>query len=101
MRNVAIALTLACALSLAASQTKACPICDSAVGRQVREGIFDQGFARNLAVTVAPFPFFLGLVVAIGGGVPWPRRRTTRRDGHPAGDVPAPADKGGVECNGP
>lgn len=41
----------------------ACPLCDSATADQVRAGLFDGHFLKNLAVVLLPFPLFIGLGV--------------------------------------
>ena len=61
-------------LMLAASPAWGCPVCDRETGRQVRAGLFDAEFGRNLAATLLPFGAFLGIAAAIHFG-PAPRRR--------------------------
>jgi hypothetical protein len=43
----------------------ACPLCDSATADQVRAGLFDGHFLKNLAVVLLPFPLFIGLGVCV------------------------------------
>jgi hypothetical protein len=69
-------LTLATVLVVLAIHTPnatACPVCNTNTGQQVRAGIFDQDFARNLLATLLPFPLLFGAVAAIHYG--WPRSR--------------------------
>lgn len=48
-----------------------CPVCSSPTGVQVREGIFNESFWRNAAVTLAPFPIFAaGVAWIFWGGKP-------------------------------
>ncbi len=72
---VAVAATIA-----AASSAKACPICNSDTGRQVRGGIGDADFAHNLLVTALPFAVFLAVAALLHFGVPWRRHGTNPSD---------------------
>ena len=49
---------------IAAPLALSCPVCASPTGIQVREGIFNDQFWRNTAVTLAPFSIF-------AAGVAW------------------------------
>lgn len=51
----------------------ACPVCDTGTGREVRDGLFDESFVRNVFAVVLPFPILLGVVAMIHFG--WPGRR--------------------------
>ena len=61
-------------LSLTASPTQACPVCDSEAGKDVRRGLFNEDFGKNLLMTVLPFPIFSGIVALIYYGPPRPKR---------------------------
>jgi hypothetical protein len=62
---------LAAAVVLAWGATaRACPVCGSETGRQVRAKLFDAGFGPGLVQTLAPFPVFLGIVAALHFGLP-------------------------------
>ena len=63
---------------LAASAALACPVCDTDTGQQVRAGIFDEDFARNLLLTLLPFPVLLTIVAAIHFGLPGRAARQNR-----------------------
>jgi hypothetical protein len=54
--------------------TNACPVCDSEQGRQVRAGVFDEGFAHNTLETIAAFPVVVGVIVALYAALPNPHR---------------------------
>jgi len=56
---------------LGASTAAACPLCESETGERVRAGIFDGDFGYHVAVTLLPFPVFLGIVYLIHAGPPW------------------------------
>jgi len=60
-------------LLFAAAPVGACPVCDSDIGREVRAGIVDGDFARNVLATVLPFAVVLGGVAAFHFN--WPRGR--------------------------
>jgi hypothetical protein len=76
-------LAVALATVLGEGPAGACPLCISDTGKQVREGIFERGFARNLAVTVAPFAVIAGLVPLVSGALASPRRGTGREERRP------------------
>lgn len=63
-------------LSLTAAPTQACPVCDSETGQDVRRGLFNEDFGKNLLITVLPFPIFCGIVALIYYGPP--RRERTK-----------------------
>lgn len=79
-----VATTLA-----AASSACACPVCDTATGRQVRGRIVDADFADNLLVTALPFAVLLAVAAVLHFGVPW-RRRGTTPSGPPSPSNTAP-----------
>ena len=64
-------------LAFAAGGAAACPVCDSETGRQVRDGLVDGDFVRNVLAVVLPFAAVGGVVAAVHFG--WPLNR--RRDG--------------------
>lgn len=43
----------------------ACTVCDSAIGREVRNGIFQEQFWPTLLSVIAPFPVLIAAVAAI------------------------------------
>jgi hypothetical protein len=49
---------------LGSAAARACPVCDTETGQQVRAGIFGEDFGSNLLVTALPFPVLL-LIVAL------------------------------------
>lgn len=58
----------------------ACPMCQSDLGKQVRQGIFDHQFGFILIATLLPFPVLLFLALAIYRGLwPFSRNSTQRR----------------------
>jgi hypothetical protein len=79
---------------LPASPVWACPLCESETGERVRAGIFAADFGYHLAVTLLPFPVFLGITALIHFGVPWgkvgPRRLTPPVAGGPQASQPCP-----------
>ena len=40
-------------------------MCESETGQEVRDGLFDGQFTRNLAAVLLPFPVLIGIVAAI------------------------------------
>lgn len=69
------AMFLATALLLVGpSDASACPVCHTETGQQVRAGIFDESFGRNLVLTLLPFPILAGVAAAIHFGIPTPTR---------------------------
>ena len=66
---------------LGAVPAVACPVCDTGTGEQVRQGIFDERFGLNLALTLAPFPIFLAVAALLYYGFPAGRRRGTPPSG--------------------
>jgi hypothetical protein len=75
-----------------ATSARACPLCVSDTGQRVRAGIFNADFGYNLAMTLLPFPLFLGIIYLIHSGPPWPKPgsgrsipgRTDDDEGHPS-----------------
>ena len=65
-----------------------CPVCDTGTGQDVRDGLFDENFARNVFAVALPFPILLGVVAMIHFG--WPARRGGRQadPAKPATDTP-------------
>jgi hypothetical protein len=55
----------------------ACPFCQSDVGKQVRDGIFNDGFALNAILTLIPFAVLFAIVALVYFGPP----RSSRLDG--------------------
>ncbi len=53
---------------LCASIAAACPLCNTDLGRQVRDGIFGVDFWPNLFFVLLPFPIFLSLAAALHYG---------------------------------
>ena len=53
-----------------ATASLACPVCHTETGVEVRAGIFDEQFAKNVALTLIPFPVLVGIVAAIHFGLP-------------------------------
>jgi hypothetical protein len=51
-----------------AGEARACPVCNTETGAQVRLKIFGEDFARTLAATLAPVPV---LVVVVAGVSRW------------------------------
>ena len=49
---------------------RACPLCKSGTGQQVRAGLFNGHFGANLVLTLLPIPIFLGIVALIYFGPP-------------------------------
>lgn len=68
VRNVCAALL---APLLLAPPARACPLCDSDLGRRVRADVFGPDFGANLSLTVLPFAAVFGLVALIHF---WPSR---------------------------
>jgi uncharacterized protein len=65
-----VMLLAAALLTFGPSDVSACPVCHSETGQQVRAGIFNEDFGRNVALTLLPFPLLFGIVAAIHHG--WP-----------------------------
>lgn len=47
----------------------ACPVCDSALGQEVRAGIFDGRFALTWLEVIAPFPILALILAAMHWGL--------------------------------
>ena len=62
-------------ISMPGTLAKACLVCKTGTGEQVRAGLCNGHFGYNLFVTLLPFPVFTGIVALIYFGVPFPRRR--------------------------
>ncbi len=71
-KSSAISIAAAVAMCGAAATAHACPLCDSDRAEEVRAGLFDDQFARNLAASVLPFTLLAGLVAAVHFGGPKP-----------------------------
>ena len=65
-RRLVLTLTLLCS----AVSASACPVWDSATGKEVRAGIFGNDFARNLLAVVLPFAAVAGVAAAVHFGLP-------------------------------
>lgn len=53
---------------------RACTVCDSELGQQVRAGIFGENFWSTLLAVAAPFPVLLGAIAAVQFGLFRPRK---------------------------
>lgn len=63
-------------LSFALARTaRACPVCDSETGQQVRAELRDEHLGVSVLATVVPFVLVLGVVAAVHFGPPRIRRR--------------------------
>ena len=60
----------------------ACPFCNSTTAERVRDAIFNADFGYHLAVSAAPFPVLLGIVMVIYFA-------PSQREAKPSGDVKA------------
>jgi hypothetical protein len=49
---------------------QACPFCATETGNHVREGIFNDGFALNVILTLIPFPVLFAIVALVYLGPP-------------------------------
>ena len=49
-----------------------CTVCDSALGQEIRRGIFEEHFWSTLAAVIAPFPVLLAAIAAIHRLLPEP-----------------------------
>jgi hypothetical protein len=58
---------VACCL-LGPGQALACPVCESETGQQIRAGIFDERFGRNVLLVLSPFPVLAALGAALHVG---------------------------------
>ena len=65
MIRAACSCAIALTTMLRASVADACPFCDSQIAEQVRAGIFNADFGYHLAVSLAPFPVFIGILLLI------------------------------------
>ena len=67
---------------LAAAPVSACPLCDTATGRLVREAVFNRHFGVNLLLVLAPFPICLLIGVCLYYGFPGrkPAAKSVRAD---------------------
>ena len=68
-----ILLATATMILLDAAPAGACPDCAAGVRAAVRRGIYGEGFATNLALTVAPFGVFGGAAALLHAGFPFDR----------------------------
>ena len=76
-RRLVLTLTLLCS----AVSASACPVCDSATGKEVRAGVFGDDFARNLTAIALPFAAVAGVAAAVHFGLPLRGRSNGRRPG--------------------
>jgi hypothetical protein len=70
MRVLHRTLLVSAAFGLLPQAARACPVCDTAIGEQVRTGIFNDTFWPTLRTTTIPFPLFLALVAVVHFGIP-------------------------------
>ena len=56
---------LAAGAALAAPAARACPICHSPAGEQVRAGLLGPELLQNLAATLLPFPVLAAIVLLV------------------------------------
>ncbi len=61
-------------LGLSAAPALACPLCDTASGKLVREGVFNRHFGVNLFLVLAPFPVCLLIGALLYYGLPTRKR---------------------------
>jgi hypothetical protein len=61
MRSSIGAVALA-AVALGPAVARACPVCETEAGRQIREGIFGPAFGSNFLITIVPFAVVVALV---------------------------------------
>lgn len=81
MRRVLVWPTFIGLMNAFLTEATACPMCQSDLGKQVRQGILDHQFGFNLIATLLPFPILLFLAVAIYRGLwPFSRNPMQRRD---------------------
>ena len=71
---------------VASATASACPVCDTETGRDVRAGIFDGAFGRNVSLTLLPFPVLLAVVAMIHFGLPTTGRTSRRQEASTAQD---------------
>lgn len=65
-----------------------CPLCESATGEQVREGIFNADFGSHLLAILLPFPVLVGIVALIYFGLPpWRKSEPQRAEPRTAESV--------------
>jgi hypothetical protein len=72
---------------LCASIAAACPLCQTDLGQQVRDGIFGADFWPNLFFVLLPFPIFLSLAAALHYG--FGRRTPNATGAEPTESKPA------------
>ncbi len=80
MRLRRLGIVIALGTVLPGASATACPYCKTA--GEVRDGIFNEAFASNLGVTLAPFGVFLGITAAI---YRYPRRKAACSGGRDGG----------------
>jgi hypothetical protein len=73
LRHALVGVSLG--LMLASLDARACPDCPAGIRRQVSAGIFDDAFAKNLAITALPFGVLAGISAAIHAGLSLRSRR--------------------------
>lgn len=56
------------AILLTAVETAACPLCSTATGATVRQGIFNAEFVVTASTVLLPFPVILGVVAVLRYG---------------------------------
>jgi hypothetical protein len=65
---------------LLSPDSQACPACAAGIRAQVRAAIFDESFARTLAMTALPFGVLAAITAAIFFGLLGRRSRDKRRE---------------------
>ena len=86
----ACSCAIAVTTMLRASVADACPFCDSQTSEQVRAGIFNADFGYHLAVSLAPFPVLIGILLLIYHG---PTSRSPRRSAQTRSDSSKPSER--------
>ena len=54
---------IALVAAIAHTPARACPVCDSDQGREVRAGVFDENFSLNVAQLLVVFPLTAAILV--------------------------------------
>jgi hypothetical protein len=82
IRRLILTAAVAAGVTFSPSAARACPLCHTETGAQVRAGIFGEDFGTNLVLTLLPFPVLAALVLVTHYAFPNRRAKSSPRGAH-------------------